>query len=493
MAVRARDRPKVRPLVIGLILALLWAGILIWLWQTARATSPGFPGPLLTAQGLLLTALVFVLGFGQAHFQRTRDSLLETMQEHERQVLQLYRADPSTMTTFRLLEWAHNASQDAIEARNLHDESQAKVRGLAREHRRLQHVPDSRERAILDIVAIDRRLKDGAEGRQAESEKNRKWLERERTKLVVQADRDLKLMRDTERVTGIVGTLIYSGQFRIGLGAAYELLYLARATIWLMLFLGTVGAVYMGWPAAPAPELWAVLVLLLLAGGYTFIIGRNISDTARGLGDGLSRSPLVTLDTTEDALAWSTLPQERVDEYWKNYYEPRLHLVARAEPTLPWLDSLLGRRALRQALKEKDHADRMRPEARTHSARPVESISDKLRSHIELAEELLRAASTRQDDPVAAVAYARLCELQADLDPGRADELGPEADRFILRAVALLGSFPLKPRYSQIIQGRGATLCRERIYGAPWLWPRDGKRRDLLNSAIPAGRDLPSI
>lgn len=159
MEAEARDRPKIRPLVIGLVFALMWAGILVWLWQTARGTTPRFPEPLLTAQGLLLTALVFVLGFGQAHFQRTRDSLLETVQEHEQQVLQLYRTDPSTMTTFRLLEWAHNASQDATEARNLHAEYQAKVRGLARDHRRLQHVTNSRYGSILNMVAIDRLLR----------------------------------------------------------------------------------------------------------------------------------------------------------------------------------------------------------------------------------------------------------------------------------------------------------------------------------------------
>lgn len=192
-------------------------------------------------------------------------------------------------------------------------------------------------------------------------------------------------------------------------------------------------------------------------------------------------------------------PWFRSAEYWKKYFEPRLHLVARAEPTLPWLESLLGRRALRQALNQKDQIDvRLQIKSLKHSPAPGKDSLlarrfDELRSHIELADQLLRAASTRRDDPVAAVAYARLCELQADLDPGRADELGPEADKLILRAVALLGSLPLKPRYSQIIQGRGATLCWERIYGAPWLWPRDGKRRDLLNSAIPAGRDWPSI
>lgn len=478
MEAGARDRPKIRPLVIGLVLALLWAGILIWLWQTARATIPRFPEPLLTAQGLLLTALVFVLGFGQAHFQRTRDSLLETVQEHEQQVLQLYRTDPSTMTTFRLLEWAHNASQDATEARNLHAESQAKVRGLARDHRRLQHVTNSRFGSILNMVAIDRRLREGSEGKASDSEKTRKRLERERTKIIVQADHDLKWIRDTERATGIAGTLIYSGQFRIGLGAAYELLYLARATIWLMIFLGTMGAVYMEWPAAPAPELFAVLVLLLLAGGYTFIVGRNISDTARGLSDGLFRSPLVTLDTTEDALAHS-IRQERVDVYWTELYEPRFYLVARSEPTLPWLDSLLGRQALRQALNEEDKGGAANRRM--------------FRLHIEIAEELLRAASTRQDDPVAAVAYARLCELQADLEPGRADELGTAADGHILRAVALLACFPLKPRHSQISQGRGAMLCWERIYGAPWLWPREKKRRDLLNSVLPPGTDWPPL
>src|SRR3954453_1620847 len=107
------DDPKRghRSVLVAALIALAVAAI-IWGWLTARGSATGFPQPILTAEGLLLTALVFVAGLGQGNVRRATDAALAELHRRDDSMLGSYTDHTSPVPTLKLFEWATLAERE---------------------------------------------------------------------------------------------------------------------------------------------------------------------------------------------------------------------------------------------------------------------------------------------------------------------------------------------------------------------------------------------
>jgi|KBSMisStandDraft_5_1062788.scaffolds.fasta_scaffold1327805_1 hypothetical protein len=65
-------------------------GIPIWIWVTSRGTTTAFPERLLQAEGVVLTAAVFVLALGQNNFRRDVEGILTDAQRKQDDLTEAY-------------------------------------------------------------------------------------------------------------------------------------------------------------------------------------------------------------------------------------------------------------------------------------------------------------------------------------------------------------------------------------------------------------------
>jgi hypothetical protein len=92
------------------------------------------------------------------------------------------------------------------------------------------------------------------------------------------------------------------------------------------------------------------------------------------------------------------------------------------------------------------------------------------------AERLLRPATHRADDPIAAVALARVLELKADRGCASQRSLRREAAELVQQAASLILPDVDERVVQDIVQARGRVLAREWLVAAKsWLWPADSE------------------
>ena len=141
--------------------AMAFAGptlLLLWILLSVRSTPEGFPNVILTAEGLLLTATVFILGFSQNQQRRVIDRVLSDLLSYQEAVSEAYRSDPNAMPTSRLWELAALQLSEANEAEQL---ARKDPGDLVRSLQRLRLIDEAGEditNVHLTLDAIGKRL-----------------------------------------------------------------------------------------------------------------------------------------------------------------------------------------------------------------------------------------------------------------------------------------------------------------------------------------------
>jgi hypothetical protein len=467
-------------------LLLLGAVVLVAIWTTQRGQTTAFPAPLLQAVGLLLTGLVFVLGLAQSRLSRTADAAAENARHSEEVVIASYLEHPKAVTTMDLWERA-GSMRAALLQTSTNEESKEDARRILREARRPVGnwgAAGSLDRGV-DLYRIDRELDLSDTDPKPPSPRRRRYLQKERQR-IIEEDKRAREAAERAGVT-VAGYKRVIGRARVGELSVRSLVAMAQVFIVAMLGLVVVGAIYAGWfvERTPSPEVWAALVLMALAWTYARVVRRDIDLEIAALAAALRDSPLVALHTAEHHLEADARGQDR------DHREVIYALLDQADernPDLPWLASIRGRLHLTHALVlvggffEGDKHD-------VHNSWTRQRLLEELRP----ATRLLGYAAERGDDPVAALAQARLLTVHAEILERKLVERTPDffssSDPEALRAAAteqVKRAIPLLRDMS--LFGREALFSRSYrgwIGGQTYLWPQDDVLFDELAEALP--------
>jgi len=475
-------------------LLLLGAAVLVAIWATQRGRTTVFPGPLLQAVGLLLTGLVFVLGLAQSRLSRTADAAAENARHSEEVVIVSYLEHPEAVTTMDLWERAGSMRAALLET-GANGESKEDARRILREARR----PVGNWGAagtfdrVVDLGRIDRELALSETDPESPSPRRRRYLQKERQRIT---EEDTRAREAAERAgITVAGYKRVIGRARVGELSVRSLVAMAQVFIVAMLGLVVVGAIYAGWfvERTPSPEVWAALVLIALAWTYTRVVHRDIDLEIAALAAALRDSTLVALHAAEDLL----MADARIGDHEKMIYA-LLDQAEERNPGLPWLASLRGRLHLSHALSlthgffEGLGDVDGREEVDKYGARNS-WMRQRLLEELRPATRLLGYAADRRDDPVAALAQARLLTVHAeilerDLVEGTPDffsssdpeALKAAATEQVQRAIPLLRDMSLFGR--EVIFSRS---YRGWIDKQAYLWPQNGALLDDLAEALP--------
>lgn len=478
-------------LPLGLVSAV--AVVLVIVASTRWNSRESFPDALLTAIGLLLTALVFLLGLAQNRMHRTCDAVLDEARRSDETILRAHLEHPLAVGTMDLWEVAAEMREA------LHDD----VDGPPdrRERRRVLHavragvspwgLPGRLDRAA-DLYRITRELeRDPGEGR-SPSARRRAHLERERTRIVAQDEEHVRAAQQAG-IT-VYGYRQLRARVRVAVYVVRSLVSLTRAFGLLMVALVALGAIYAGWRTptdAVEPEAWAASVLIALAWVYSHVVVRDLALEQRSTDTALSGAVLVRLSEAEAGLGWYWGALEARGERegdLRALVQFQIEDVLRRAPQVPWLTSIRGRLHLLQALDA----------ARSIMVGPfaVESHNDRQRQELRIslraARRLLGHGSPRDDDPIALLAVSRLWAFLAevverDLLPGplpggggaeQVAEWRDSSSAAAERAVDVMSDLPLLP--ATLFGQPHARWLREQTY----LWPDDGPLRDRLVALI---------
>jgi hypothetical protein len=136
------------------VVVLAEAAIVVWAWLTDRGSVTEFPAALITAEGVVLTATVFILGFSRERLRRNVGDILARMRARQTAVVNAYDNGAGRFPGMWLYEAAQGQSAEAIGSRALGRES---VRDLIHANRRRRSLPerqDELERLSLDYYRL---------------------------------------------------------------------------------------------------------------------------------------------------------------------------------------------------------------------------------------------------------------------------------------------------------------------------------------------------
>jgi hypothetical protein len=455
-------------------------GVLLLAWTTARDIESNFPDPILSAIGLLLTALVFVLALAQGRLHRTADAALAEARQLEATFLAAHAEHPNAVTTMDL--WAQaGALKEALFTDT--DSSLPRWEKRLVLSRARQPVGNWGTAGTLyrsfDILRIDRELERTADEPDAPSPRRRRYLERERVRL----SRELGDTRAADQRAGITvhGYRRLRARVQVAELSVRSLVSVARVFSALMAALVVLGGIYAGWGTdlAPPPALWAALVLIALAWVYSRVVVDDINLEVSAVASALRDLSLLVLYEAEGTLGsyWeassSGADVKRMLEL-RQHLEHQIDQAAQRVPGSLWLASIRGRFELVKAIRSSDFESGGRFKA--HDDRMNANLLESLPA----ATRLLRYAASRTDDPGAALGYAKLLTLQADLlgdgkftiapayfDSENPNDLRAAAHGHVQRALLLMSGLPILPR--------GVFGLPHRLWFTKqsYLWPED--------------------
>jgi hypothetical protein len=421
--------------------AMAFAGstlLLLWILLSVRSTPEGFPNVILTAEGLLLTATVFILGFSQNQQRRVIDRVLSDLLSYQEAVSEAYRSDPNAMPTSRLWELAALQLSEANEAEQL---ARKDPGDLVRSLQRLRLIDEAGEditSVYLTLDAIGKRL-DGPDAQVERLKGVGRWRLRRRQRRLTMILRRLDARQKRGRQeSGRAGRHQGLRTLAIGFGAAYESLAIAKLFLVAMLELYVAGARYAGWRVGfrPAPAWWAVFAFIGLGAGYIFVVRRDLRDQIRESLFAVETAPFAMLLQAERILDRAVVFGEDFEVAAKRW-DMAADSIAHAERRLPqsfgWTASLAARRDLTKArILAAQGGDTGDPWFGHRSHRLYEA-----RALLTRAERTLRTMTRTTDDSLAAVTLACVIEQQQLLSSGTS-EVPPECHKLLAHARATL-------------------------------------------------------
>jgi hypothetical protein len=328
--------------LVGLVAAV---AAVVWVWFTSRGEIAQFPTAFLQTEGLLLTALVFVLGFGQGSLRRAADFAVRDIEDWAGNIREAYD-DSQIMSTLDLYQVALSVLTAFREARYLFNEVRREPRfwrNLYEDFSVRQWQDTSLNMAIF-LGQIRQGLAGNAQSHKAPSTRRRRYLEKERRQ--IEAKRD-NLFRDAKAlgVRGGPRCRAIAGTFALTLSVASSLLRTLYAYIGVMLLLTAIGAVYAGWSVddIPQPELWAALAFPALAISYSVIIRSDIDRETHRVVRSLETTWPARLMTAEFLLANVYKRDDRGSSDYLRIAEECLDSTEETTHTLGWFLSLKAR------------------------------------------------------------------------------------------------------------------------------------------------------
>jgi hypothetical protein len=456
-----------------LLLAGVSIAFLAVVWLIPTEDSGEFPRAMQDGLGLLLAALVFVLGFAREAQQRISAAALEAFRRHHDGLLEAWKSRGELgLNSCELIGFALRRGSDAGEFRGLAKETRsndrrrlvalsAKREAIYAEARQLEYLLGYRQ----DVVRHAQRRAADPDYEvhpfyRPKSEAHLKKLQDEIPKLETALDGAKEERRRLKEAGGAGTAGLVTGPTRIRLATTtYLLMANAHRFVTGMALLYVAGIIY----ASPSlellgsPEFWVATLVMAVALTYVRLVRQDVRNdlvfTAESV-DQLPLSALMQIDafilTAHNVAADEAV--KRAVQFWQSDGWWLLRLVEVQAPGLPWTNSVWGRFELALALASGTHSDRHRRERARH---------------LQLAERDLRLAP---DDPIALVALARTRE-----EMGEPDDAAP-----VRTAVDLLE----QARPWRAWEGWDRTLTvTDLIEGQRWLWPQNADAVDLLRRA----------
>jgi hypothetical protein len=279
------------------IAILLVLAVLVWTWLTQRGDAGDFPTSILQAEGLLLAALVFSVGFAQQGLRRSLDESIAEARGRETAILDRYTTDTSAFSALRLYEIADRPSRDADKAIELVRSRPWELAAVARRYRRLLDMEVERHNKMFALAVfpgLSERREDESEKAQRRRLGGRPGLE----KSLGQVDQEwlsLSLM------SGARGHNVVSGGMRVGAGAAFAALSFANVFIVAMIGLFLLGGVYAGWTLdmTPGVQFWVGVTPIDLALAYVQLTNFDFHLQLARFANRIQALPLSQLHLTE--------------------------------------------------------------------------------------------------------------------------------------------------------------------------------------------------
>lgn len=452
-----------RSRVLPALLAAALVACLLWVWAAARGSTDGFPSVLIQAEGLLLTALVFVMGFGQSNLRRAADAAISDVTRWTESLRAVYER-PGAMSTMDLFAACQAAKHAAVSVSvMLNDVQRDSSKGRRYRRFAIEPSPGGIGDALL-VGVIDRELARGA------SKWRRRFLERERARIKGERAQRFEDAKDLGRL-GDARLKGIGGSFAVQLSLALQQLRAVGVFAVVMVALTVAGFFYAGgsFVQAPAPELWATLAILALALTYAWILRRDARIETTRVEHAIETSWPCVLWTAEFALA----SVGREDEDDRETTDRVLTFVDQA--VAPLQDSLgdfgwyLSVRARHAAFAP----------FRQLAAHPDLPLWERDRRILARARRYARAAAERTDDPVAAVTLAALLGIDEFGNPRTNERAGALVDR----AVALLTEDEA-PSPSERFLDDGYGLAALALSAQARAYPLPDHLRQRLQSAL---------
>jgi hypothetical protein len=485
---------------------LVAAPAVVWATRPAEVFSPT---PMLDAQGVLLTALVFLLTISTGQQQASIDAAIERLRARE--VGLIRAAGPRQMPG----SWREKARAVAKQHRGVH----AAVRG-----RRWSYTYRLRLLDLRRTMLSDR--KEGY-GRQLQSgstdEKSSAQFATSDQRLAA-VGRALDKRVDAGYEDGDVSDMVEQIDYEIN--SANRPLRMARLQVAVMASLAWIGALYAHWSlfGQITTEKVVAVVLVGAAWAYTETVGVRVYLMRKQAARQILAMPLTSLASAEHLLpidvfvgygkdAWGTDDggRKHLVFIWENLVLPLLEDVEVEYPQLPWAHGLRGlyylclarwdcRRlatlrsrlpVMRTELATLQSSEMDEPRADKRLAR-LEAEMDKLQAveqlarwETEQAAAHLRIATEGDDDPVALVGLVTTEELQrfAGSSPGPDGSVSEHVDERS-NGAALAKALH---RFSSTVQGEGMMVAYDAggfLNLASWVLPDAPDAAELLRHEI---------
>ncbi|MBW9205748.1 hypothetical protein KV097_07295 [Mumia sp. zg.B17] len=460
--------PLWRRWLLPTVMVFAFALPVVWVWRTARGSTDGFPAALIQAEGLLLTALVFVMGFGQSSLRRAADRAVADIQTWAENLRTVY-GNPAAVSTTDLFTICHEAEASTFGVSVLIGDVQRDPSAARRRYRRFSgDWTEGNLDEVVSVVAIDRELERQPGEAGAPTARRRRYLERERARLHAERTQRFERAEDLGQRGGARLKAI-GGKFTVELALALWQLRAVRVFAAAMVALTVLGAVYDGWSSAqaPPPELWAALVIPALAFAYAWILTLDArSETSRVKQAIVSSWPCV-LDRAEGVLnmLYDESRSESAEHDVRVYLDQILDPLQDSLGDFGWYLSVRARQIAHSPLRKLGE-------------HPGSLLWEADRRRLARARRYAHAAAERADDPVAAVTLAALLEID---DFGRYRE-GDRPVELIDRAVALMTADEAPSPSNRFLDGYG--LAAMRLSEQALLHPLDERLAERLRSAL---------
>jgi hypothetical protein len=444
---------------------------LVGVWMARPAPNGEYPKAIQDGLGLLLAALVFVLGFAREAQHRVSANALASFREGHETLLGAWSSQGTpVLSRGQLIDLALRRASDAGQFSRLAGEvGSDQIRRLVSLSRRRDEIKTARDNISFLLVFRKDVVQHADQAAvnpdhvvppfyRPDSESQLDRFRREIPRLTEDLAMQDERWRMLQQAKGVGTTESVTGPARVQLATtSLALMENAQRFVVGMGLVYAAGLIHAG-PSSElfgSPGLWVATLFMLVALTYVRLVTRDVKDDLHFTSESVQQLPLVTLaqlTVAMDAPEFLSHGEavERAAKIWRDVGWWAVRQVELHAPGLTWTDAVTGRFQLALALAST---------GATAGARELRA-----RSLSRAADHLTRAGA----DPLALIALARIEE-----DSGGTDA----ANRLVAQSAELLERLPSwEP-------GEGwdrVLTTRDLARGSWWLWPQNPEAVEIL-------------